>query len=109
MQLPVTLLYDYQSVAEIVEYINARITASPTDAACEVEDGDEPLVASSRSHQQNAQPEAPSNLLKVLRCESRRYYCDLICNAGMPLLSSMVKPSGVVPQTMCVDLIIDDG
>ena len=71
MQLPVTLLYDYQSVAEIVEYIDGRITAVPIDGAAGSEDGGEPLAMSGRSNQQTVLPDAPSNLLKTLRYRSR--------------------------------------
>lgn len=82
MQLPVTLLYDYQSVAEIVEYIDGRITAAPDDGAGELEDGDEPLATDGWSRQHAVLPDAPSNLLKTLRCALR---------ASMPDVRAMAK------------------
>ena len=74
MQLPVTLLYDHQSVAEIVEYINTRITASEGDTSA---DGDEErglTTASGRRGSQALAAEGPSNLLKVLRCVAMHLY-----------------------------------
>ena len=35
LQLPVTLLYDHQSVAAVVEYINGQLTAAAAAAAAE--------------------------------------------------------------------------
>ena len=71
MQLPVTLLYDYQSVAEMVDYIDGRITAVTIDGAAGLEDGEEPRAMSGRGNQHTALPDAPSNLLKTLRYRSR--------------------------------------
>ena len=67
MQLPVTLLYDYQSVAEIVEYIEGRIMAASDGGDDSVDEGEEGLAAESRPHQRDLPAEAPSNLLKTLR------------------------------------------
>ena len=69
MQLPVTLLYDYQSVSEIVEYIDSRIMAAPSADGAGDGDADEAEADSGRRYmQQAARPEAPSKLLKTLRC-----------------------------------------
>jgi acyl carrier protein len=70
MTLPVTLLYDQQTVAAIVEYVNARVAASGAGGgAGGAEDG----LEASPHHEQwgghsGGAPDQPSELLKTLRC-----------------------------------------
>ncbi len=66
LQLPVTLLYDCQSVSEMAEFIDARLTNG--DTAAEAGQGAAPGNWQQRSSAITVQePDRPSKLLKTLR------------------------------------------
>ena len=68
MQLPVTLLYDYQSVAEIVVYIDSLISTPAAVQSDRLSDEEEYAEKGTvRRGSQAAATETPSNLLKTLR------------------------------------------
>lgn len=71
--LPVTLLYDYQSITEIVQYINEQVeTLTGKSPIPENQDMSEYLEGSPSSHRK------PSNLLKTLRSVFKNKLASLV-------------------------------
>lgn len=75
LDLPVTLLYDYQSISAIVSYINSLVESQATQAGDSVEadaywdDGQpEGGVEQRVARVMDSAVDKPSKLLKTLRC-----------------------------------------
>lgn len=70
IQLPVTLLYDYQTVDAIVGYIGSHLAAVGTDLGAASDSDDEDVTGQRdrmRTDGDDAAAGKPSNLLKLLR------------------------------------------
>jgi len=70
VSLPVTLLYDAQTINQLVEFINDQLTTAPAaaegDQRSEDEDGADEQAGADRA-QQTSVTDKPSELLKLLR------------------------------------------